>query len=373
MKPRAEVTAENIVFVLGAGFTKAFLPDAPLLVDDYGGKSLRETFAPFPAALTLLELERLREGDDRLNIERLMTRIDGGGMPYDSDSSQDELRLLLAELKRRFVDRINRAKASAPRSEDLRDFARYCVEHRVTIITFNHDDVLDEAMWSVRRVHRIESASGPYWHPDGGYGFFCRPSENCVGDRPVVMDLESVLLLKLHGSVNWRPRRGARRPYVVDAIVHHEDWRPVEHEYLTNVAAIPLHLEPEPFIVPPVLIKTTLVEQPILRLVWSLARKALGDATRVIFVGYSMPRTDIAAAFLFTEALSNLAPRNIELVNLADSASEQATVRAAYREVFPQLSDGQFDFRGALDWARRLGKREPEENSAAPNRSAGFP
>jgi hypothetical protein len=46
----------RIVFVLGAGFTKAFCPDAPLLVDDYGVEQLIVEFQGRPVALKLLEL-----------------------------------------------------------------------------------------------------------------------------------------------------------------------------------------------------------------------------------------------------------------------------------------------------------------------------
>ena len=51
------------VFVLGAGFTRAFLPNAPLLVDDYGGDALKEQFSHFPMAHRFEKL--IRDGDVR--------------------------------------------------------------------------------------------------------------------------------------------------------------------------------------------------------------------------------------------------------------------------------------------------------------------
>lgn len=45
----------NTVFVLGAGFTKAFLPKAPLMEDDYDADgALSEKFAKSPHAARLL-------------------------------------------------------------------------------------------------------------------------------------------------------------------------------------------------------------------------------------------------------------------------------------------------------------------------------
>jgi SIR2-like domain len=88
-------------------------------------------------------------------------------------------------------------------------FGRHCIEAKVGIVTFNYDDFLDEALWRVKSV--IRAFGEPYWHPDGGYGFFCRPSPSTVTDTDIYRD-RSTALFKLHGSMNWRPILGARRP-----------------------------------------------------------------------------------------------------------------------------------------------------------------
>lgn len=43
------------VFVTGAGFTRALVPNAPLLVDDFGNDSLAERVLWLPNASRLLE------------------------------------------------------------------------------------------------------------------------------------------------------------------------------------------------------------------------------------------------------------------------------------------------------------------------------
>ena len=55
------------VFVLGAGFTKAFLPDAPLLVDDYNGDLLLQKFEHFKHAHSILKLCMKRLSQGRFN------------------------------------------------------------------------------------------------------------------------------------------------------------------------------------------------------------------------------------------------------------------------------------------------------------------
>ncbi len=332
------------VFVLGAGFTRAFLPDAPLMTDDYEGESLVKTFEKFSHALKLLELERKRDpsGAGRINIERLMTRLDGR-MPHDFEQAADEeLGLLLSEIKKVFIRQLEKAKAGPIHGDRLRDFARYCTANKVTCITFNYDDILDEALWAVEQ--------GNDWHPDMGYGFFCQPSEVCMGTGSFFNLRTSMHLLKLHGSVNWRIKRGSSRPYAVNAVVHHEKWYP---GFSSNLAYkesdLILHLESEPFIVPPVLMKSAIMEQPILRVSWTLAYQTLVNADEVVFIGYSLPVTDIAAGFLFGETLKS---DQVRVVNTDSQAIE------AYRQVFKDIKTGQFECKDALKWATEILSRD---------------
>lgn len=347
---------EKQVFVLGAGFTKAFLPNAPLMVDDYNGEALAEKFIGFPHASRILDWERSRESDRRINIERLMTRLDSR-MPYDFDQGADEeLGMLLTEVKKSFMQRLDNARKGEVHSDELRPFAEYCVRNSVNCVTFNYDDVLDEALWKVNRDDR--NSDVPHWHPDSGYGFYCKASDSVIKGNSWGEDVAtSMLLLKLHGSINWRPRRGYPLPYVVDAIMHHESW--FRDTRVFDETLIDLHLEPEPFIVPPVLVKSALVEQPILRLVWHRAYDVLSKARQVTFVGYSFPITDIAVSILFREALPEApqlpnGPNMINVVNYASNEVEKQQVIDAYRTHFPYIPDERFDFRGALEWSRDL-------------------
>ena len=349
-KPQVSKT----VYVLGAGFTKAFLPDAPLLKDYYDTKQLTDKFERFPYASRLIDLELSRLGDGRIDIERLLSRLDSK-MPYDFERGvTTELSLLRTAVLEMFIDRLNKAKQGLQDEDDLLTFARHCVSARIPCITFNYDDLLDQALWKVAGTDEVSES--PYWHPDGGYGFYCRSSRFLVQDSEGrVMDTTSMYLLKLHGSLNWRVRRGHLAPYTMDAIVHHEAWLPGEGQLnQPGNAAIEDHLQPEPFMVPPILAKTDLGEQPILRLVWHKSFEALRFAQKVVFVGYSFPATDFAADVLFTEALDALHWRNIWIVNFASNDAERRNLRGAYRSRFGPIPPDRFDFRGALEWCRGL-------------------
>lgn len=344
---------EHSVIVLGAGATKAFLPAAPLAEDDYNAQHLSDQFRGFPYAYRLLESERHRCSNGKINVEQLMTRLQGR-MPYDSSDAIAQQSLLLSELMREFQRKITFARQKEFHKDDLAAFAKACVNRNITCITFNYDDVLDQALWEVNPLQRGNPwhMNPKHWHPDGGYGFFIRPSSLAVHDVSQYMNTTSMLLLKLHGSINWYPRKGERPPYNLQALHHDENWfESGPDEIPTAQDMIARHFEPDPFIIPPVLDKTALSSEPVLQVVWSLAKEALIKASQVYFVGYSMPLTDLAASFLFNEALEGRS-HIIRIINLATEKESREQIRSSYRRVFPKLGDDQFEFGGALQWAQ---------------------
>ena len=330
------------VYVTGAGFTRAFVPAAPLLVDDFGNDRLVKKVAGLPKASELLEAERNQHHDGYIDIERLMTRLDDL-MPYDyADATADEFSFLLTELKRALFDRLTRARSAELKAEGIRTFAAHCAATDATCITFNYDDFLDEALSAT-------VAWNPYW----GYGFFCRSVSDAVSMPAGNRRDSQLLLLKLHGSINWWPRLGSARPYALDAVMHYQEWEGVAHRRHPP-ELVSRHLEPEPVIVPPVLSKSALVTQPILRLVWTLAFNALARAEAVTFVGYSFPPTDTAARILFTEALRDLPVTNITVVGLEPTDQGQRALKSRYRGFLGDIPDHAFFLEGALTWAGTL-------------------
>ena len=81
-----QTLSRNHVVVTGAGFTRAFVPGAPLLVDDFNNDGLEAKVRGLPNASRLLDWERSLDERGRIDIERLMTRLDAL-MPYDHAES----------------------------------------------------------------------------------------------------------------------------------------------------------------------------------------------------------------------------------------------------------------------------------------------
>lgn len=354
---------QNTVFVLGAGFTKAFLPDAPLMVDTYDIGKVLAKFKNFERANTILNLECDENSEKKINIERLLTRIEEG-TPYDSEREKDELRVLSSEIKQVFLKKITEAKKAVKHQGELHNFANYCIKNKINCITFNYDDVLDETL--------TDNTMEGTWNPNNGYGFFCQSSKDIANIAHYADTRPSVLtLLKLHGSMNWYIKRGYNRPYPLDAIIHYERWYPNKpiSPYSASIlpSEIKQHLEPDPLIIPPILSKSTLTEQPIFRLLWSKAYEELKSATKVVFIGYSLPLTDLATTFLMREALQNIDQSNIEIVNSASNNDDlfKKEIIHRYKEVFPKIDEEkQFKFNGALEWVNDFVANRSEKDQS---------
>ena len=361
-RPSGMRLENNTVFVLGAGFTKAFLPDAPLLIDDYGGRKLLREFEALPAASKILQNELRLSSKGWIDLERIMTRL-SSRLPYDAESEvSNEFGLLLARLTKAFQERLRVAKNQLVHEEDLKALASLCGRRSISCITFNYDDVLDEALYQVKRNVSPTSVSlSPRpWNLDRGYGFFCRPSTTILGADPYIDVFPSTLfLLKLHGSVNWRVALGSRPPYQTENLVHHETWTRSPVYPYPSLQDVDVHLEPSPITVPPVLAKEGLLTEPFVRVVWARAKELLSEAQMVVFVGYSLPLTDIASRYLFSESISPDA--RVEVVNYARNPKEEEAIRASYRQVIPELRYDQFHFDGALKWARQLAQKYGED------------
>ena len=268
------------------------------------------------------------------------------GMPYDSFDARNELTLVDTALRASLVRKLKEAKRSAIDFAGLKLFATHVLANAASIVTFNYDDVLDEALRNV-----AEDTRDPAWHPDGGYGFYCRPSSVCVDDTPRQMNKTHSLVLKLHGSINWRSRLGVAPIRGPEAILHHEEWlRERVGAQQPPLDRIESHLEPDPVVVPPVLVKSELALHPVLRVVWKLAHERLLAARRVVFIGYSMPVTDLASRILFRETLVNRSELQIEVVSLAGDPVDKRRVENAYRSLFDGLDDSHFHFGGARAW-----------------------
>lgn len=345
------------IFVLGAGFTKAFFRKAPLQIDNYNITSLQERYGSFEHATKLLNSELSQNEYHKVNIERLMTRLDSG-MPYDlTQEGNLVLSSLLSDLKMNLKKRIEESRSDTDNWDEFVKFAQYCLANKIDCITFNYDEFFDEALLEAQKPSGANPFPGSLWNPDWGYGFYCKRVDCAILNASYSSpNHEQMRLLKMHGSLNWWLFRGTSKPYSINSLMHCETWTvsPLEIAYKSspNQEDLENYLMSEPFIVPPVLDKTNIMKEPILQYIWTQAFNTLKQASKVVFVGYSLPVTDLASTFLFKEGINS--DCNIEVVSKEIDERKKERTKSRYHELFPWIQDEQFRFDGALDWTLEL-------------------
>jgi len=360
-------TSDLEVFVLGAGFSRAFNAAAPLMAKFLSRHvSLLANGEEFDGVGDFLRRCGFVDPAE-VNIETAMTlaRISKPWAPAEDVAS---FSLVSHQLKRLVLKIIDESfardwkpakKYPNPRKrhfrwyqlgtrklDDLRCFAAYLLEGqgRSQIITFNYDVLLENA---IELAQAEKYGSTDRFHAGRSYGFHALKwtSDGAIEPmerRPKHTDFH---VLKLHGCVKWLPRKTSGLPVFPNDILvlsAHED---TFSENPSAQAVIDAEFERTPFIVPPLLDKTALLENPVLNVIWTRAASYVQRARRLVFIGYSFPPTDFAAEVLFRFHTSQTC--RVEVVDLQPNERR-------YRDIFGHLPDVSFICEDAADFCGRL-------------------
>jgi len=212
-----------------------------------------------------------------------------------------------------------------------------------TVITFNYDLILDEAL---RRV----GVEPLYGLPD------------CSSDGLPAQQGMGVSVLKLHGSTNWAICPQCNKVHVLSGAKFTGDPVGFRTRPCTECGKQNLHL----LLVPPSWDKSEYRE--VMRPVWKQAVNELKRANRICVIGYSMPETDTFFKFLLALGLAeNNQLYRFVLVDLIKkslaghllSEPEPTTnIEARYKAMFETLFvKRRFDFfdRGFADFLSNIG------------------
>lgn len=166
------------VFIVGAGFTKAVFPDAPL-----NGNLLQVLANKSPTSASQILRDRYMSED----IEIALTKLD-----VDIASSRDQY---LHELRRHIESELADYFSSFFASEDLMTRSHWLVQlidcaflPEDVAISLNYDCVLEGALDCREK-----------WSPNGGYGSSL-DNPLASNDKP---SKSPVTVLKIHGSANF--------------------------------------------------------------------------------------------------------------------------------------------------------------------------
>ncbi|HEX7285420.1 MAG TPA: SIR2 family protein [Candidatus Angelobacter sp.] len=145
-----------------------------------------------------------------------------------------------------------------------------------TVITFNYDLVLDDALWRVgfRPEYHLEEAESDH------------------GQAP------AIAVLKLHGSTNWQVCSECKHIVISRSKA---TGFPLDYRLRSCHKCKKGHFQL--LLVPPSWDKTE--HQGLMRPVWEAASEALNRATRICIIGYSMPEADAFFKYLITLGLAD--------------------------------------------------------------------
>lgn len=181
----------------------------------------------------------------------------------------------------------------------LSDFLSYAHATRAGILSFNYDTLLECLVDSPGGLlqHPTEHRRPNFWWYLTGDQPPLPPGT--TSHRPPVV--ETLELLKLHGSTNWYWTPGdttgatvARRGLLG------QFGTPIPYDDEERRRNLPGRV---PLVVPPTATKSDFYSTPLIREAWQRARSLLERATRVHLLGYSIPPTDFTTNFLLQHAL----------------------------------------------------------------------
>ncbi len=288
-----EIKQNQKVFVLGAGFSKAISDLMPSLGEL---SKLVRNHIEIPTFLTKL-------GD---NIELWLTYL-AQPQPWLKEENNLQNRALFLRITKEIARLLENAESQTIK-KSCPDWTNNLVEwwhtHKSSVISFNYDTLVERIPHrGVEYIYpmRLEAMWPPRTIVDGIY------------------EGESFKLLKLHGSVNWYYSGSAT--YYGQALYYHTITRWSEDLRDENKSKKALRAL-TPLIIPPTTEKTLYFQHEMINHIWQQAYSALNLADEVIFIGSSLPETDLGVKFLMHQA-RQAGKIKLTIVNVDNSVVER--------------------------------------------------
>lgn len=307
----------KIVLFLGAGFSRAWgLPviqeffqyakDSHYLVKD-DKDFLRELQAKAAGGANMLDVKRN-------NLEEILsfclaTENFNAGYAIQSDGEYSRLCRILHNVYRR-IDLERHAKGGL--TDNTRQLLgirekEIPVGDNLSFITTNYDVMIEYCVASLRMycIFPCKWAAIESTETEKHTGILC------AGDH------HGPLLCKLHGSVNWFSRAEGEVLQVENSLLRHEytdDYH--RHQFISfpKVSFGTYETIGTPLIIPPTLFK--MQTAPFFRDIWRAAGKALREAEKLVFIGFSFPESDTHIRyFLGANLQGNVDLTTIEVVD----------------------------------------------------------
>jgi hypothetical protein len=294
---------KSIVYVLGAGASKAVIPDAPLMAQ------------LLPEALNLFDEDPLyshKPWSDRVrrikdfindfynlnpgtlpNLEDILTQLDDALIENRSLSKDYDLptiRIIREDLVYTICEILRlRLDDRQARGRHLMQQFMHKLGPNDSILSLNYDIIVDNALFQYRRARYVDYGLSVRYVLDEGK--WERSYESPVSQ------LNLPPLYKLHGSLNWLYCSSCQQ---LDITIY---MKGVQLIYApdTNVGCPDCRGHYDPLIITPTLLKA--YNNIMLREAWRRAEDKISKADEIVFIGYSLPYADTHLRCMLSRAL----------------------------------------------------------------------
>ncbi|MBP5247260.1 MAG: hypothetical protein J6Z31_05310 [Fibrobacter sp.] len=235
----------------------------------------------YPECLTLRNycywLRELCRGESEyLKIESVATNILSAQI-FSSEQERLQNAMLRFELLRFITRSMHRSvPLSESASRNLSNFLNAVANDRANskrdnlILSFNYDTLIED---------QVQQDSELFASTAVDYGVnieYADRSAGC-GPRPRTIDL-----LKLHGSLNWYPVKGAVEEFDLKNVCRVE---PGDRSF-------PMYEKDNPIFIPMAHAKDSFLRGSLFNVIWAKADYYLSNADEIFVIGYGFPQTD---------------------------------------------------------------------------------
>lgn len=290
------------LFFLGSGFSKAIVPNYPLLKD-------------LSQDLLGVDFEKINDYDQKKffpnssvnDFEELLTYL-ATDFPW-KDSSQKLLHTVIYnEITKKLVNYFydKNVDTGTQRSE-FKKLWQYIMYYGTPVITLNYDLIVENNLLLNKTINpRRNIVIGNSETYESFYrGKIADIKQSLMSIFSVSDEIPEIL--KLHGSINWFCPGDTKNSQIYCGYNETETEKALIENYT-------------PFIVPPVLDKTNFYGNKILEYIWQKAFKYISKAKKIYIIGFSFPKTDLSVKYLFESALKiNKNNYEIFIVNTNES------------------------------------------------------
>lgn len=281
------VVSENI-YLLGAGFTKAVYPKAPL-----NSNLLGEIITN--GGRKLLEYQKKYNSDD---VEKLLTQVDLDS--FADEKIKRDRTLINAEISAFF------SKLRFPILQNnipswLKIFSKEVFKQNDSIISLNYDCILEGILDKLK-----------VWTPNDGYAHIRNPLTNSIPPNP-----KNIKIYKIHGSENFVESKLGNNPnqtsigFKINGFIYP---RSGANSFLDGGA-----IDPQPYIIAPSFVKIPHVDIAAMMLdLLDVVKKA----KRLAIIGCRMRLEDSFLWLLLTRFLNISQDNRKKLIILGPSSTE---------------------------------------------------